>query len=191
MSEVKRFFLGVDPGKDGGLALLDERGLPVDAFLRKTPIITGKRKEYDIPGMGILLSKIADYALVEDAVLVVILEKQQAMPPFFIKGGKKVHAGGSAANYQRGFGFGLWQGLCVGKKISYEVVTPQSWQKAMLAGTNAKDTKQASVIVAKRIWPDIDFRRSTRARKADVGLTDAILIGESGRRRLVGLPEHS
>ena len=184
MSEVKRFFLGVDPGKDGGLALLDERGLPIPEFLRKTPIITGKRKEYDIPGMGKLLSEIVDHADVEDAVLVVILEKQQALPPSFKgRGGVEIR-GGSAANYQRGFGFGLWQGLCVGKKISYEVVTPQSWQKAMLFGTSAQNTKQASVIVAKRIWPGVDFRRSTRARIADVGLTDAILIAESGRRRL-------
>ncbi len=50
----------------------------------------------------------------------------------------------------------------------------------MFDGVNSEDTKQASVIVASRLWPDEDWRRSERGKKPDHGLTDAALIARYG-----------
>lgn len=76
----------------------------------------------------------------------------------------------------------MYQGLLVGMGIPYEVISPRYWQKVMLANVNTEDTKLASILVAKRIWPKEDWRKSQRATKDDHGLTDAALIGEFGRR---------
>jgi hypothetical protein len=173
------FHIGIDNGKDGAIVVLDEKGHVVSKT--KTPILKsgtkgGKklgRDEYDIVGMKALLTGIA----LPDNDIVVFLEKAQPMPAMM---------GGVAANYQRGLSYGLWQGLLVGLGISYEVYGPQAWQKVMLAGINAEDTKQAALIAAQRLWPKEDWRKSALAKKADEGFIDAVLICEFGRRSRVG-----
>jgi hypothetical protein len=166
------FYIGIDNGKDGALVVLSLSGQIVEKHktpLFKASIKGGKkqgRDEYNIRAMRELLFQYKNNSLV-------CIEKAQAMPAAM---------GGSAANYQRGLSFGLWQGILVGLEIPYEVSTPQAWMKIMLAGINVEDTKQASVIAAQRLWPKEDWRRSERAKIADNGMTDAALIGEFGRR---------
>lgn len=166
------FYIGIDNGKDGAMVVLNLKGGIVEKH--KTPIFKASTKdgkkqgrdEYNIRAMRELLFQYKNNSMV-------CIEKAQAMPAAM---------GGSAANYQRGLSFGLWQGLLVALEIPYEVATPQAWMKVMLAGINVEDTKQASIIAAQRLWPKEDWRRSERAKIADNGMTDAALIGEFGRR---------
>jgi len=175
-------YAGIDPGKDGAVVFLDVDGQIVDKI--KTPILKastrgGKkqgRDEYDIVGMKSILSQDRP-----DSILITV-EKTQAFPSSM---------GGSAANYQRGFSFGLWQGLMVGLGIPYQVVTPQAWQKVMLAGIASSDTKQAALIAAQRLWPTANWRKSDLAKKADEGFVDAALIGMFGLRLVSRSPEGS
>lgn len=168
-------YLGIDNGKDGAIIVLDETGKIISKH--KTPIFKSSTKggkklgkdEYDIVGMKNTLTALA----IGERDMVASLEKAQPMP---------VTMGGSAANYQRGLSYGLWQGLLVGLGISYQVFSPQSWQKIMLAGINTEDTKQAATIAAQRLWPKEDWRKSQLAKKADEGFVDAALIAEFGRR---------
>jgi hypothetical protein len=158
-------FVGVDLGKDGGVVSVDPGGAVLDKT--KVPLITSAKakSEYDIPGIVNLVKSLLP--------AVFIIEKAQPMPMVM---------GGTQANFQRGLSFGLWQGILTALGVSYEAVAPQRWQKVMLAGINAADTKQAALIAAQRIWPKEDWRKSERAKKADEGLVDAALIGEWGRR---------
>jgi hypothetical protein len=158
-------FVGVDLGKDGGVVSLDPDGRILDKA--KIPLITSTKakSEYDIPGLCELVKSLSP--------AVFIVEKAQPMP---------MKMGGTQANFQRGLSFGLWQGILAALGASYEAVAPQRWQKVMLAGINAADTKQAALIAVKRLWPKEDWRKSERAKKADEGLVDAALIGEWGRR---------
>lgn len=164
-------FLGIDPGKDGGLVLIKQDGSIVRKW--KTPLIKSAkaRDEYDLPAIRDIIQSCVN--AIDDQRLVVVLEKTQPLPP---------KMGGSAANYQRGLAFGIYQAMCVGMGLSYSVISPRTWQKAMFVNVNAEDTKAASVLVAKRLWPKEDWKQSERARKDDDGLTDAALIGEFGRR---------
>jgi hypothetical protein len=174
-------YLGIDNGKDGALVVLDAKGRILGKY--KTPLLKastrrGKKQgkdEYDIVGMKNILVDLAR----DDADLFAFAEKAQPMP---------VKMGGVAANYQRGLSYGLWQGLLVGLGISYEVVSPQAWQKAMLAGIAARDSKQAAAIAAMRLWPKEDWRRSDLGKKPDEGFIDAALIAEYGRRNRAPSP---
>ncbi len=147
-----------------GIVVIDSQGRIREKH--KPPIIKSSkgRPEYDIPGIRSLLISIKSPRMV-------IIEKAQAMP---------AKLGGGVANYARGLCFGIYQGLLVGLGIPYQVVSPRSWQKVMFDGVNSEDTKQASVIVASRLWPDEDWRRSERGKKPDHGLTDAALIARYG-----------
>jgi hypothetical protein len=168
--------LGIDLGKEGAIVAIDDRGRIT--WKIKTPLLKASTKrgkkqgrdEYDIPGMrAVLLRSDASEGIY------VCIEKAHTLPAAM---------GGSTANFQRGLSYGLWQGLLVGLEIPYLTVAPQTWQKRMFEGINADDTKQASAIASKRLWPKEDWRRSELAKKIDDGLTDAALIGEFGRRTL-------
>ena len=62
-----------------------------------------------------------------------------------------------------------------------EVVSPTSWTKEMLRGVPG-DGKGRNILAAKRLFPDVDLRKSDRARVDHDGICDALLICEFGRR---------
>lgn len=150
--------LGIDPGKSGALCWMSESGI---ADLSPMPI---SWKSYD---MSLLRTFIASSQ-------VVIIERQQPLPP---------KMGGSLASYWRGASQYLLEGLCVGLQIPYEIVRPVDWQKEFFQGLSKDLGKQRSVIVCKRLFPEVDLRRTPRCHKDDDGIADAILIAEYGRRR--------
>lgn len=158
-----QLFAGVDPGKDGGIVLLDRNGQVTEKY--KIPLVrSGKTKnEYDIPGIVEIVRL--------NSARIFTLEKSQPMP-----------MSGIVAQFHRGFSSGVWQGIFCALGIRYQLAHSRTWQKAMFADTNAMDPKQASVIVAKRLWPTVDWRKSEKARNPDDGLTDAALIGMYGMR---------
>jgi hypothetical protein len=155
-------YLGIDPGLDGGMAFLNGSGIT----LHKTPVIAGK--DYDVQGMKNLLAWAVDLG---DPMFATI-ENQIALP-----------GQGLSSTLQTGKGFGIWLGLLAGLEVPFQVVHARAWQTKLFAGTSPKlDTKARSEIVAKRLFPIADFRRSERAIKASDGLTDAACIAEFGRR---------
>jgi len=172
VSEPRSYFLGIDPGKDGGLAMVDgEEGL-YQGHLWKTPLISGERDEYDVSRMRWILGSAQDQVRMEfhATTLTAIVEKQQTFPKQ-----------GGVSNFSTGYGLGLWIGLLTGIGIPLQIVPPRTWQKQMLSGTRRKDPKQGSILVAQRLWPKVDFRRSSKAVKPDHGLTDAALMATFGR----------
>ena len=178
-------YLGIDNGKDGAVVVIGPNGGIVAKH--KTPLLKastkgGKKRgrdEYNIFEMRNILLKTRDEAAGINLEPLVIIEKAQPLPSSL---------GGVAANYQRGFSFGLWQGLLMGLGIPYQVVTPQAWQKEMLAGINAADTKQAAAIAAQRLWPNENWKKSELAKTMDEGFVDAALIGMFGLRLLSRTP---
>lgn len=155
-------YLGIDPGLDGGMAFINASGLT----LHKTPVIGGR--DYDVQAMKDLL--VWAQGLGEE--MFATIENQIAMP-----------GQGLSSTLQTGKGYGIWLGLLAGLEIPFQVVHAKSWQTKLFSGTSTKlDTKARSEIVAKRLFPRADFRRSERATKASDGLTDAACIAEFGRR---------
>lgn len=175
--------VGIDPGVGGAIALLRADRL----WVYPTPTITvrtargGKRTEYDEPAMGrILAPALIANAFIEEAVARPMMRRDKEGKRQPVGPGQVIDAG------RLMFGYGLWRGILAGRGIPYQVVPPQAWQKAMLAGMPKGDTKASSILVAQRLWPDASFRRTERCTKAHDGMTDAALIAEFGRRQLTG-----
>lgn len=166
-------YIGIDPGLDGGIAFLGDKHLiggPLKEMgseglrLYKTPVIGGK--DYDIQEMKFLLN------YVKAGPCFATIENQISMP-----------GQGLTSTLQTGKGFGIWLGLLAGLDIPYQVVAAISWQKKLFTGVKGNlDTKAKSEVIAKRLFPTADFRKSDRARVANDGLTDAACIAEYGRR---------
>ena len=94
---------------------------------------------------------------------------------------------GLTSTLQTGKGFGILLGLLAGLEMPHQVVAAKAWQGKLFTGVKADlDTKIKSEIVAKRIFPSADFRKSDRARVAADGLTDAACIAEYARRLYSG-----
>lgn len=162
LPNTQMIYIGIDPGLNGGIATI-EAFIPT---VQKTPVIAGK--EYDIAAMRRILQKIIDSKM----PVMAFIENQIAMP-----------GQGLTSTLQTGKGFGIWIGLLAGLGVPYQIIGAQAWQRRLFTGVKATlDTKDKSEIIAKRLFPDVDFRKSERARVADDGLTDAILIAEYGRR---------
>lgn len=139
--------VGIDPGLSGGIAIWSGGNLS-EAFAM--PVIKGA---------GLNLHQIAN--ALDNADLVVI-EKATAMP-----------GQGVTSMFSFGLVYGVLQGLCAGKKIPFEIVTPQSWKKQILAGTQ-KD-KAAAIDYCTRNYPNISLIPEG-CRKPRDGIADAICI---------------
>lgn len=166
---IAAVILGIDPGKTGGMAAMDDAG----QVISRLPIPTlatgvGSRRDYDEGQIVVWLRQ-----FMRDRVAA-FLESQQAYP-----------GQGAVSNFSTGGGYYLWRGILAALGISYEIVRPQTWQKAMLDAVSG-DTKARAVATCKRLFPDVDLRVSERGTKPHDGVADALLIAEFGRRRLAG-----
>ena len=184
--------MGVDPGKAGGLVVLNDVGAIMETLPMPVLKAAKGRAEYDLVEIRRFVTRVAldtasfDFDPTADAVAVsvqrlspvslhVVVERAQPLPPTM--------PGGGNAQFQRGVSRGLWEGLLAGLGIPYELVAPRSWQSVMLRDVSGSDTKQRALIAAQRLFPGFDFRASERSRKAHDGIVDAALIAEYGRRR--------
>lgn len=117
---------------------------------------------------------------------------------------EEVHAiFGSSAKATFAFGEinGLLKGLLIATGIPYQLVQPKTWQKeiwinqdmvvehkkVVVKGVEQSrkevNTKQTSFNAAKRLFPDIDLRKSERCRNWDDNKVDSLLLCEYARRK--------
>lgn len=160
--------VGVDPGKTGAIVVMERSRLA----LHPMPVITSKKRaQYDLREVYEILNG----ARAGVAHWHCFIEKQQPLPP---------KMGGASANFFRGYSLALFEALCLALGMPYTIVSPRSWQGVMLVDVVGDDTKQRAQIAADRLFPNVDLRRSSKSRKPDLGLVDALLIAEYGRRSL-------
>jgi hypothetical protein len=161
--------VGVDPGLKGAIALLDSSNGETEVLVM--PVIEGKRPEYDLPSIKCLLNYPHTH---------VVVERPQPLPSSIA---------GTIANFHRGRSLGLWEALCCGMSIPVSFVSPRKWQQEMLDGIPGEDTKQRSLVAARRLFPTVDLKRTPRCTKLDDGFSDALLIAEYGRRHFTTLAQ--
>ncbi len=134
-------YLGIDPGAKGGIAIIHPEG--ADAWRYPGDIVTAAD----------LLRELSFNYKIKLAAI----EQVHSMPG---QGVKSV--------FSFGTNYGAWLGMLSALSIPHVLVTPRKWQKATLdAGTG--ETKQRSLQMARRIYPDIDLKY-----KADDGKADAL-----------------
>lgn len=149
-------YIGIDPGsKSGAIAVIEEIGDTENIVLE--PFSEGAYIE--------LLSYIAKKS---DSKLC-CLERVSAMP-----------GQGVSSTFAFGANFGWTQGVLQALNIPYELVRPQAW-KGEFGITSDKNT---SVDVCRRLFPEVDLRRTPNSRKNDDGKAEALLMALYAKRRL-------
>ncbi len=171
----QRFYIGIDPGSKGFLALY---GGDIMKFY--------SIEDNDFYKIGDILGEIKE----QHTNVVCVMEEVHSIF-------------GSAAKSTFSFGEinGLLKGLLIANKIPYHLVPPKKWQseiwenkdlvvtykdvtiKGKVVKKKEVNTKQTSINAAKRIFPNVDFRKTERCKKVDDNKVDSILIAEYGRRK--------
>jgi len=158
MIDIK-YFIGIDPGIKGSIAVIDDQG----NILLHTAVPTikiNKKNQYDLFAIDGLLSMIMNkYEFVE-----VIIEKAQAMP----------HQG-VVSMFTYGRGYGYWIGLMTAMGISYKEVHPKTWTKLLRCGKEFGG-KEGNYKRAQELFPQYKAER-----KSDQTFCDSLLLAEYGR----------
>ena len=158
--------IGIDGGLSGGIAFLTSNGDCPIARPLPTLLVGKSRRVYDEQTIRKELERCLPGARA-------FIEFAQAMPKQ-----------GVSSTFKIGECYGLIRGMLAALGIPYEVVRPRAWQGEMLAGVDKSHTKKASILVAKRLFPDVSLKPTDRCKKDSDGMADALLIAEYGRRRL-------
>lgn len=161
MSTKNMIYIGIDPGLDGGIAVLDE-----NIWVSTLPVVlAGKKRNMDEQQMHNIL---VPFTGLDSLVTIELVSARPGQ--------------GVTSMFRFGTGWGFLRGICVGLGLPYQMVRPQEWQKVMMKG----QPKGSEYLVASRLWPGIDWRKSDRAKKPHDGMVDAALIAEYSRRACEG-----
>lgn len=104
-----------------------------------------------------------------DARCVCCLEHVNAMP-----------GQGVTSMFNFGLNFGWIQGVLTALNIPFELVRPQKWKKEF----SITGDKNDSIAVCKRLFPGVSLYPTSRCRKENDGMAEAMLMAEFARRRL-------
>lgn len=148
-----KHYLGIDPGKNGGLCVISAGG---------TPLLCDRMPQGT--------SRIADWissASQQCQHLVMVTEKAQAMPKQ-----------GIASAFRYGVHYGIFEAIAAMLKVTYIEVSPSVWKKGMAVTSN----KAESIKQCRRIFPGVELVPSGCRVEHD-GMAEALLVAEWARRK--------
>lgn len=139
-------YIGIDPGKKGGIAVLEER--------------EGEEKKILVyPYTDDAIKSVCSSQIVNSCFCIV--EKVSAMPKQ-----------GVTSTFHFGQSFGYILGVLEANEIPYQLVTPKTWKKHY--GLN--DDKGKSIETAKRLFPTVSLLPTDRCRVESDGMAEALLM---------------
>lgn len=147
-------WIGIDPGKKGGVAVIFRNEVSVYPW-DDTEFV---KKMDEMRGRANLGAE----------PIVAAVEKVGAMP-----------GQGVTSMFSFGQSYGFILGVLTALGIPYQLVPPRKW-KAEFGLLHTE--KQASVDVAKRLFPNVSLLPTDRCRKESDGMSDALLMAEYARR---------
>lgn len=147
-------YIGVDPGKKGGYASISTDGVEV--------------YPWNDTEFSDWIASIRAKANPNGDFVIAAVEKVGAMP-----------GQGTVSMFSFGQSFGFILGVLTAFGIGYQLIPPRKW-KAEFGLLNTQ--KQASVDVAKRLFPGVSLLPSDRCRKDSDGMADALCLCEYARR---------
>ena len=148
----KASYIGIDPGRKGGIAYIYDDGY--DSYFM--PDTTS--------GIYKLLSQLADPA----PWTTCIIEQVQVMGKSF----------GAKAALSYGQHYGEIIGILTALEVKVVEARPAIWKKAM-GLTKEKDD---SIALCERLFPDVNLLPTQRCTKPSDGMAEAVLLAEYGRR---------
>lgn len=152
---MKRY-IGVDVGKEGGFAMIDEDGnievYPMDDWM--------------------LAQMLADWCM-DDCI--VYIEKAGVRP------GQGISSSGA---FMEGAGF--IRGLVTANHMPFELIPAPKWKKSFGANLGREysyaEKKAKDIEICKRLFPNVSLKKNSRCRTDSDGMADALLIAEYCRR---------
>lgn len=156
--EVGVIYIGIDPGKHGAYAIIDEDGTVQVHPWDNTKFIK-----------DMVRVCFYDNDLCENRH-VACVEKVSARP-----------GQGTVSMFSFGKSAGFIEGVLMALGIPYQLVPPATWKKAFsLIG---KD-KAASIETCRKLFPGVDLKPSANCRKDSDGMAEAVLMAEYAKRKL-------
>jgi len=159
-----RYWVGIDPGNTGALAVVDEYGdamgwtrMPIIKVGRRTEINVARLKEFlPYPIRG------------EEHKIKIVIEEVTSFGM------------GRTSAFTFGKNLGVLLGVVSCMGFPMERPRPKQWQKVMLEGlAKGEHTKSSANVMALRLYPQLS---DTLKVKANQGIADAILMAEWARR---------
>jgi hypothetical protein len=155
--------LGIDCGLNGAIVAL--KGHHIVEMTPMPTMSNGKKSEIDINRLSLIFEFYKDrdvFLTIEDT------------------GG---HAPSAAGLRSMTYSFAVAKTLAVVHRYSFQTVLARKWQRSFWSRpAGSFDTKAAALKTANELWPDEDWRKTERSKKAFDGFVDAALIAEYGRR---------
>jgi crossover junction endodeoxyribonuclease RuvC len=170
--KLKTAVLGVDPGLDGGVALmiLGDRGEPDDLIVIPMPTKpAAKGRDVDGNAFARFIDDAADKNANIDTAVVEIVH---SMPKQ-----------GVASSFKFGKSYGRVLGVLEAQMIPIHEVTPQRWKKVVLDGLGRD--KADSIRFALNHFPNVNFKATDRSKNHHDGMAEATCLAEYGRRLLL------
>lgn len=159
-------FTGHDPGRNGAVASIDEN----KRVLALDDVPLDQHGELD----GNIFS-----AMFQPGAIVIIEENHSRSHEDKRHPGRRVVP---ASDYAFGWISGVAWGICVAQGIAPIMVSPQTWKSTITRGLPAADTKDASMRMAKILFPSaVAMLYGPRGGIID-GRAEALLLAEYGRR---------
>jgi crossover junction endodeoxyribonuclease RuvC len=167
-----KVFIGIDPGKDGAMAILGYRDTPILIPFNETEYANQLRRldPHTFCSMPVSEAKLHEtlgIKLLEPFTPFCVVEHVNAMP-----------GQGVTSCFSFGQNFGFILGLLTAFRIPYELVRPQKWKKEF----SCTSDKNTSISVAQRLFPGVDLRRTPKCTKPHDGMAEALLMAEHARR---------
>lgn len=169
--------LGIDPGKDGGLVLLDGSAAPLHAELSRHRFAPGG--EYDDDAMARCIRELRE----RHGIGLAVLERQSAMPRH---GGARCPtcnrgANGAASSFTTGIGFGLWRMALAAYGIERIITRAADWHKVAdrKLADPPEDPKERAIMIATLHAPLLDLMPG-QCRVPQTALADAACMALVG-----------
>lgn len=149
-------YIGIDPGVNGGIAIIQNTdGNPEIVLAIRMPTM-GKNVDF---GEVASLFRYLDYE-----TSIAYVEDVHAMPKQ-----------GVVSMFKFGFVTGGIHGVISALDIPLMVVRSSVWKNAVLRGLDKKD-KQSSVVLCRRMFPDVSLLATKASNVPHTGIADAICI---------------
>ena len=152
---ARDYFVGIDPGKKGFACVWSSNQDTYSHY----PLFDGQRLNQEfVSDMKTLIGA--------GKSIMAVIEQVHSMP----------HDGISRA-FSFGTNYGKILGMLESLGVPYSTCTPGKWQKCIWESCdNAANTKLTSYNAARRLLPNMDFRKSERCKTFDDNKVDATLI---------------
>ena len=155
--------IGVDPGISGAIAIYFPDIDTVDVI--DFPLVATKRT-----GRRVVRNEINENALADW-----VINHQGKTGRAFVEQVGSMPNQGVSSTFRFGMAYGIIRGILAGRGMSYQLVRPQKWKKAMGVGRDKDECR----LLASRMFPN---QARLFVRKKDANRAEAVLIAVYGHK---------